>query len=69
VKHFASPKFWACYEALPESVRDMADKNFSLLKANPRHPSQRFKKVGDFWTARVGIAYRALGRDVPEGVA
>lgn len=45
MKHFASPEFWACYEALPESVRDLGDKNFLLLKAHPRHPSLRFKKV------------------------
>lgn len=69
MKHVASPDFWACYEALPELVRDLADNNFSLPKSNPRHPSLRFKKVGEFWSARVGIACRALGRAVPEGVA
>ncbi|MDZ7718883.1 MAG: hypothetical protein U5K72_08715 [Balneolaceae bacterium] len=38
----------------------MAKQNFELLKANPRHPSLHFKKVGNFWSARVGINYRAL---------
>jgi hypothetical protein len=33
VKHFASPKFWTAYEALPLPVRKLADANFALLKA------------------------------------
>ncbi|MGE4179291.1 MAG: hypothetical protein AB7J34_05650 [Limisphaerales bacterium] len=53
---------------MPTSVRALADKNFNLLTADPRHPSLRFKKVGDYWSVRVGIAYRALGPAVPEGV-
>jgi hypothetical protein len=39
VKHSASPRFWTTYEALPSSVRKLADANFSLLKSDPRHPS------------------------------
>ena len=31
-----------------------------LLKTDPSHPSLRFKKVGKFWSARVGSAHRAL---------
>ena len=31
-----------------------------MLAANPSHPSLRFKKVGAFWSARVGRDYRAL---------
>lgn len=30
------------------------------LKQDPRHPSLHFKKVGRFWSARVGLRYRAL---------
>jgi hypothetical protein len=30
------------------------------LAENPGHPSLRFKKVGSFWSARVGRDYRAL---------
>jgi hypothetical protein len=37
VKHFASPKFWTAYEALPSAVRRLADANFELLKRDPRH--------------------------------
>jgi len=63
MKHFASAKFWAAYERLPESVRKLADKNFNLLKENPQHPSLHFKKVGRFWTARVGDHYRAVATE------
>ena len=34
-----------------------------MLKANPSHPSLHFKKVGRFWSVRVGINYRALAID------
>ncbi|MEO1631476.1 MAG: hypothetical protein AAFU38_11915, partial [Bacteroidota bacterium] len=44
---------------------------FKLLQENPSHPSLQFKKVGDrkqLWSVRVGLHYRALGMDKPEGV-
>ena len=47
MKHFASPKFWTAYEALPVPIRKLADANYALLKRDPRHPSLQFKKVGD----------------------
>jgi hypothetical protein len=67
VKHFASPKFWAAYDALPPPVRKLADANFALLKRDPRHPSLQFKKVGRFWSVRVGLRYRALAVDGADG--
>ena len=39
LKHFASPEFWFHYRQLPENIRDLADKNFALLKADRRHRS------------------------------
>ncbi len=68
MKHFASTKFWACYEALPEQIQQLADKNFELLKTNPKHPSLHFKKVNRFWSARVGIGHRALSVEINEGL-
>jgi len=61
VKHVATSKFWSYYDRLPKSVRDLADKNYSMLKLDPFHPSLHFKKVGRFWSVRVGMGYRALG--------
>jgi hypothetical protein len=45
---------------LPSSIRGLADANFALLKNDPRHPSLQFKKVGQYWSVRVGLHYRAL---------
>jgi len=60
MRHLASRAFWEAYEKLPEQVRTLADKNYALLKTNPRHPSLQFKKIGRFWSVRVGLRYRAL---------
>jgi hypothetical protein len=67
VKHSAASRFWACYDALPEDVRALADKNYELLKINPRHPSLHFKKVGKVWSARIGIHHRAIAIEVEDG--
>jgi hypothetical protein len=65
MRHHAAVDFWEQYMALPPEVRVRADKQFSLLKSNPQHPSLRFKKVGErrgneVWSARVTLNYRAL---------
>ena len=59
MKHVASRAFWDSYGKLPEQVRALADKNYALLKENPQHPSLQFKKIGRFWSVRVGLRYRA----------
>jgi len=68
LRHFASSRFWSLYRDLPDEIRQLADKNFALLKANPRHPSLHFKQIGELWSARVGQNYRALGLDVEHGI-
>jgi hypothetical protein len=68
VNHFASPDFWFHYRQLPPEIRDLADKNFELLKQNLRHPSLRLKKVGIFYSARVGLHYRVLAKERSEGL-
>jgi hypothetical protein len=68
VRHFASPAFWEAYRKLPDRVRELADKNYELLKSDPKHPSLHFKKIGRLWSVRVGMHYRALGVDVEDGV-
>ncbi|MEP2774714.1 MAG: hypothetical protein ABJQ29_05765 [Luteolibacter sp.] len=59
--HHATKKFWDAYDKLPDRVKDVADENFGLLKADPFHPSLHFKKIGRYWSVRAGIQYRALG--------
>ena len=68
MNHFASPQFWQHYRRLPPDVRALADKNFKLLKSDPKHPSLRLKKIERLWSVRVGAHYRALGLDKPEGI-
>jgi hypothetical protein len=68
MNHHASPAFWECYRQLPEAVRNLADKNFALLRADPMHPSLHFKKVGRFRSARVGRNFRALAVEIEDGL-
>ena len=60
MRHLATPRFWACYRALPAEVRELADRCFELLRQDPRYPSLHFRQVSQFWSARVGLHYRAL---------
>jgi hypothetical protein len=66
VKHLATSRFWRCYHALPVEVRELADRSFAQLKADAGHPSLHFKKIGTFWSARVGLHYRTLATEVGE---
>lgn len=68
MKHFASPSFWQCYNNLPLNIRELADKNYELLKQDPAHPSLHFKKIQDYFSVRVGLKYRALGIEIDAGV-
>jgi hypothetical protein len=66
--HKAHPEFWHAYRQLLPDVQELADRNFQLLRDNPRHPPLRFRKVGQYWSARVGLDYRAVGIDIAKGV-
>jgi mRNA-degrading endonuclease RelE of RelBE toxin-antitoxin system len=55
------------YRALPADIRALADKNFALLKSDPRHPSLHLKRIDGLWSVRIGDHYRALGTEVKEG--
>jgi hypothetical protein len=46
----------------------LADKNFELLKRDPRHLSLQLKKAGRLWSARVGLDFRVLAYDSSEGL-
>jgi hypothetical protein len=68
VKHLATPEFWFHYRGLPTEIQSLADKSFELLKSDPRHPSLHLKKVGRFWSVRVGLRHRALAKEREEGL-
>ena len=49
------------YSALPESIKERADKQFIILIGNPHHPSLRLKKIKghpNIWEGRVTKSYR-----------
>jgi hypothetical protein len=68
MRHFTLPSFWEMYGQLPASIQSLADKNYDILKGNPRHPSLHLKKVGVYWSVRVGIKYRAVAVEIDEGL-
>ncbi len=63
--HRANADFWNDYRTVPADIRERADKQFALLKANPQPPSSQFKKLGqrrgqEIWSARVTLKCRGL---------
>jgi hypothetical protein len=58
--HKTTERFWECFNKLPHSVQILSTRNFELLKKDPSHPSLHFKKVGKFWSVRIGLNHRAL---------
>jgi hypothetical protein len=67
--HYTTKRFWKCYDTLPAAVRQVADQNYELLKADPAHPSLHFKKVGEYWSVRAGKGYRALSVETEKGIS
>ena len=65
--HKAPDRFWKYLDSLAPDVQSLARKNFEILKDNPAHPSLQFKKVGKFWSARVGLDHRALAVEAEHG--
>lgn len=68
MKHRATPDFWYHYRQLPQEIQQLADQCYEQLKQDPRYPSLHFKKVGRFWSVRIGIHYRTVavqdGQDI-----
>jgi len=53
---------------LPQDLQKLADQAYEHLKQDPQYPSLHLKKVGRFWSARVGASYRALAVEAPDGL-
>ena len=68
MSHRTASRFWRLFAALPPEIQRLARENFELLKADPQHPSLHFKRIGRYWSARVGASYRALGITSPIGI-
>lgn len=70
MRHFASNRFWQCFDKLPADIRRLAERSYAVLKRDPAHPSLQFKSIlsGRFRSVRIGLHYRALGVPVAEGI-
>lgn len=65
MKHRTTTEFWSAYRKLLPTIQRRADKQFSLLKSDPQHPSLQLKKIGErqgqeIWSSRVTLSFRAL---------
>jgi len=48
------------YDSLPKGIKERANKQFTLLLENPRHPSLRLKKIKGhptIWEGRITESY------------
>lgn len=68
MNHHATPDFWTSYRSLSANIQQLADRAYALLKRDPHYPSLRLKKVGRYWSARVGDHHRALAVEAPDGL-
>lgn len=56
--------FRRMFERLPSDIQNQAKEAYKLFKANPNHPSLRFKRVHGtepIYSVRINIDYRAVG--------
>ena len=63
MNHHTNARFWRCYRGLPKDIRDLANRNYATLKVGPSQRSLHFKKIGELWSARVGLHYQALATE------
>jgi hypothetical protein len=59
-----SEEYWKAFEELPSEARELARDAYRLWKANPNHPSLRFKRLHKklpVYSVRVGLHWRAMG--------
>jgi len=68
LKHYAAPAFWEALAALDPTTQKAAKSAFSLMKTDSRHPSLRLKRVGRYWSARVGRSCRAVAVEAEDGL-
>ena len=62
--------YWSQFDELPTKVRQLAEKNYRLWKANSRHPGLRFKQIHPtlpIFSFRVGMQHRSVGVETDDG--
>lgn len=63
MKSHLSSQFIKNFKVLPERIKNLARKNYKLLKENPHHPSLEFKELkhnSRIYSIRIGIGWRAI---------
>jgi mRNA-degrading endonuclease RelE of RelBE toxin-antitoxin system len=60
MQHFISSKFEKAAKKLPKRIAKKLDASFEILKENSNHPALQFKKVGNLYSIRITLNYRAL---------
>ena len=48
-----TPRFWACFKALPVEIQEQAAKQYELFLEDPFHPPIRLKQIDVFWSVRI----------------
>jgi hypothetical protein len=61
MKSRATSSFWRGYFLLPKDIQGIAVKQYRLWLQDPHHPSLHFKKIQNYWSARVTDDYRVVG--------
>jgi hypothetical protein len=51
------------FDGLPSALQALARKQYRLWRDDPHHPSLHFKRVGEYWSVRIGAGLRALSRE------
>ena len=63
LRSVTTERFRQCFKRLPETIQRQARSAYKRFKANPQHPSLRFKPVHNtrpIYSVRVNLNYRAL---------
>lgn len=63
-----TPDFWRAYADLPAETRERARRAYRLWREDPRHPSLRFKEIGDLCVVRVDPDHRAVGLMIGDAI-
>jgi hypothetical protein len=64
MKSFTSERFWKCYVALPQEIRQQARQAYALFHKDPYYPALHFKRVHStrpVYSVRISRDYRAVG--------
>jgi hypothetical protein len=56
-------RFRAEFAGLDTATQAAAIRSYRLWLKAPQHPSLHFKRIGGYWSVRIGLSHRALARE------